>query len=205
MQRASLSQGHIDWEAVRSGMQVNEHALEQSLTPTRQRIEEVYRKRAVQLAQIEKRTSLTAGLPVFVFRLGLESYAVELKYLSEVLPLGYCAPIPRSPAKFLGVMSVRGELRTVVDLRQVLAPSAEGPNNTGFILLLRVESGEEQIGLKVDSIEELREIRPEELTGPVAGSFVAGCASGQLTILNVDAVVASVLAKREFSREPSIK
>jgi len=54
-----------------------------------------------------------------------------------------------------------------------------------------------EIGLKVDAIEELREIRPEELSAPAQGRYVKGIASGALMLLNVEAVLAAVFSKEE--------
>lgn len=198
MPRTSLKRERIDWQAVRSRLQANERGLDQAMTPNAQRIEDAYHRRAVKLAQVDKQNSLLSdGVPVLVFRLGQERYAIEMKYLAEVLPFGYYAPVPLSPKQFLGVIGLRGEVRAVVDLRHLLAPSSEGASDSGFVLMLRPAAGREQIGLKVDSIEELREIRPEELTPPAPGSFVTGLVSGSLTLLSVDAVVTNIFSIQE--------
>lgn len=199
MQPSSLKRERIDWQAVRRRLEASERALEEALAPAGQRTEEVYRRRAVKLAQPERQNSSSAGLPTLVFRLGQEHYAIEMKHLAEVLPLGYYAPVPRSPKQLLGVISFRGELRAVVDLAQVLAASPEGTGDTGFVLMLRPARGGEQIGLKIDSIETLRDIQPEELLPPAPGSFVTALVSGSLVLLNVGAVLANAFSDRESS------
>jgi chemotaxis signal transduction protein len=195
MQPASLIKERIDWQVVRNRLHANERVLEQALTPTAQRIDDVRRKRAVNLAQVGKETFLlSSGVPVLVFRLGQERYAIELKHVAEVLPFGYHAPVPRSPPQFLGLISVRGELRAVVDLRHFSSAEASA---SGVVLMLRRGTGNEQVGLKVDSVEELREIRPEEVTEPAAGSFVAGLTDGSIALLSVNAVLERVFSNQE--------
>ena len=165
MQRTSLKRERIDWQKVRSRLDASSRAAEQALIPSAQRMEDAYRRRAIKLAQTDRQNlRLSVGLPVLVFRLGQERYAIEMKHLAEVLPLGYYSPVPRSPPHFLGVISVRGDLRAVIDLQRLLALSSDGSSTAGLVLMLRPRAGNEQMGFKVDSIEEICEIRPEELT-----------------------------------------
>lgn len=192
----------VDWPLVHVRLEADALALEQVLTPSPSRIEEAYRSRAVRLAQAnpQQRGPARPGLPVLVFRVGPERYAMEIQHLAEVLPLGYFAPIPRSPAQFLGVVSVRGELRAVVDLQHLLGLSEGAANRSGFILLLRAHAGGEQLGLKVDRIEELCEIRTEDLANPDSGRFAIGLSGGGLSLLRLDRVLESVFNGESWSK-----
>jgi purine-binding chemotaxis protein CheW len=193
-----MKQTAIDWELVQSRLRASERAMEEALAESPARIEAVYRQRAVRLAN--KQTDLSpasAGLPVLVFRLAQERYAIELKELAEVLPFARCAAVPGAPPRFLGVINVRGELRAVLDLCRLFGLSEDAGNNLGFVLVLR--GREREIGLKVDRIEELREIRPEALTFPVQGKYSKGLAAGAVTLVDIDAVLAEVFFKGEFS------
>jgi purine-binding chemotaxis protein CheW len=192
-----MKHASVDWKAVGDRLRTSERAVEAALTPNPQRIEEAFRQRAVRLASMEmNRKPLTPGIPAMVFRLGQERYAIEMKELAEVLPFARCVPVPGAPRQFLGVMNVRGELRSVLDLGHLLAPSNRENREAGFVLMLR-RTGKE-IGLKVDRIEELREIRPENLTESIPGSFGKGLVSGALMLLSVDAVLEAVLIKEEL-------
>src|SRR5258708_19950134 len=120
---------------------------------------------------------------------------MDLAEVSEALPFGGWARAPGSPPQFRGVMNLRGELRPVLDLAVLLSISENGDRDSGFVLMLRRPGRE--IGLKVDSIEELRELRPEELSVPAQGGHVKGIASGALMLLDVEAVLAAVFSKEE--------
>jgi purine-binding chemotaxis protein CheW len=191
-----MKRAGIDWEQVQSRLRASEQALEAALTESPERIEAAYRQRAVRLASVQgDRGPLSAGLPVLVFRLAQERYAIELEEMSEALPFARCTRVPGSPPQFRGVMNLRGEIRAVLDLAALLALPENGDRDSGFVLMLHRRGGE--IGLKVDSIEELREIRPEELSIPTQGNYIKGIASGALMLLNVEAVLAAVFSREE--------
>src|ERR1700692_1775256 len=49
------------------------------------------------------------------FGLGGETYAVEIRHVAEILRPPPMTGVPRAPSTVLGVISVRGQLGTVVD------------------------------------------------------------------------------------------
>jgi purine-binding chemotaxis protein CheW len=194
-----MKRTRIDWDLVRSRLQSSERALEEAMTESPARIDAAYRLRAARLAKRRvEQAPHAATLTVLVFRLGLDRYAIEIKEVAEALRLERCAPVPGSLPLFAGVINLRGELRAVVDLARLLAlPGGADPGNkgddSGFVLLLRRHG--QEIGLKVDRIEDLREIGPEDLSLPSQGKYVTGLAPGTLMLLSVDAVLAEVLSK----------
>src|ERR1035438_6423033 len=194
-----MKRTRIDWDLVRSRLQSSERALEEAMTESPARIDAAYRQRAARLAKRRvEQAPHAATLTVLVFRLGLDRYAIEIKEVAEALRLERCAPVPGSLPLFAGVINLRGELRAVVDLARLLAlPGGADPGNkgddSGFVLLLRRHG--QEIGLKVDRIEDLREIGPEDLSLPSQGKYVTGLAPGTLMLLSLDAVLAEVLSK----------
>jgi purine-binding chemotaxis protein CheW len=191
-----MKRAGVDWDLVRSRLRASEHALKEALAESPERIEAAYRQRAVRLAKVQNAHGPeSVGFPVLVFRLARERYAIKLEEVSEALPFARCARAPGSPPEFRGVMNLRGELRAVLDLATLLALSENGDRDSGFVLMLRRPGRE--IGLKVDRIEELREIRTEELSVSTAGNYVKAIASGALMLLNVEAVLAAVFSAEE--------
>lgn len=186
----------VDWTNVRERLAASERALEETLAHNPKRVEEAYRERAIRLAAIDlDHKPAAAGVSVLVFELDQERYAIEVNDLAEVLPFERCVPVPGSPRQFLGVINLRGKLRAVLNLRDLLGLSGGGNGETGFVAMLR-RPGKE-IGLKVDRIEELREIRREELTPPKQGSYGQGLISGRVMLLSVDAVLEAAFSKKE--------
>jgi chemotaxis signal transduction protein len=190
----------IDWDSVRSRLRASERALEGAMDESPERIQTAYRERAVRLAKRPvEHGHVSADLPVLVFRLAQERYAIELKDVAEVIPFTHCTAVPGAPPQFAGVISLRGELRAVLDLGRLLAVSESADRDSRFVLMLRRQGQEsrrgQEIGLKVDRIEELGAIQPEELSTTAPGSYVKGIASGTLMLLSVDAVLARVFSK----------
>jgi purine-binding chemotaxis protein CheW len=181
----------IQWEEVHKRLEANENSLRETLSESPERIKTVFRQRAVQLAKGHAaNTPASQGIPVMIFRLADERYAISLKELAEVLPFQSCTQVPGGSAEFLGVINLRGELRPVIDLAQVLSrsPSTE----SGIVLVLR-----QQVALKVDAVEGLREIRPEELACPVQGHYVQSLASGTLGLLDVETMLSAIFPPKE--------
>src|SRR4051794_6249082 len=107
----------IDWDDVRRRLRATEQALEQALNPGPERIAEVYRRRADDLAGRRGQDGRAAAGPrVLAFALGAERFALELTDVVELLAFGSCTPVPGGPAQLLGVMNVHGEIRSVLDL-----------------------------------------------------------------------------------------
>jgi purine-binding chemotaxis protein CheW len=186
----------IDWDVVRNRLRSSEQALAESLTDSPERIDRAYRQRAVRLAKQQvDQLPRAAGIPVLVFRLGQERYAIDVKEVAEALRLERCTPVPGSPPLFAGVINLRGELRSVFDLARLLAISGTQASDSGFALLLRRHG--QEIGLKVDRIEEIREIRPEELSLSGEGKYVTGLLPGMTMLLSVDAVLAEIYCTGE--------
>jgi purine-binding chemotaxis protein CheW len=181
----------IRWDEVRRRLQKNEESLLETLTESPEHTQKVFRQRAIQLAKERSADPLASpGLPALVFRLGQERYAIALQELAEVLPFQGCTRVPGAPAKLLGVINLRGELRPVIDLARMLSGSPS--TDSGAVLILR-----RQAALKVDAVDELREIDSEDLIRPSEGHFVSAVASGTLGLLDVETMLSAALSPKE--------
>jgi purine-binding chemotaxis protein CheW len=186
----------IHWESVHARLRASESALQEALSASPQRVEAAYRERAIRLANLSaQRGPVSPGTPAVIFWLGEERYAIDLKELAEVMPCADCTPVPGTPAQFLGVMNVHGELRSVLDLSVVLGVPRRDSSGSGFVLMLSHRW--QGIGLRVDSVEDLREIRLEEMTPANQGKFVKGLISGTLLLLDTEKMLAEVISQEE--------
>src|SRR6185295_16992395 len=70
------------------------------------------------------------------FRLGTDTYAVPIGEVREILKMPPVTEVPRAPKEVVGVVSVRGLLVTVIDLRQRLRVSGGDLTKKGRILLV---------------------------------------------------------------------
>lgn len=185
----------INWEQARNRLRANERALEGVLELSPERAEPVYHQRALRLARKEAELEPIGGLMVLVLRLAEERYAIELGEVAEIVRFARCTPVPGAPPEFLGVINLHGELRSVLDLGELLVRTGVAAGDSGFVLALRRQG--QKIGLRVDDIEELREFRSDAPEPPVPGSYLKGTSFEGLMLLDVDKVLAEVFSQKE--------
>jgi purine-binding chemotaxis protein CheW len=137
-----------------------------------QHMEAVWQERASRLSQ--RPTLAERNLwPVIVLGIGAERFGVDLCDVAEVLPPVRATPVPGVPPTFSGVINVRGEIRPVIDLRRLLGMETIANIDPARVILLRKEGRE--MGLQIDSVEEIRRIGPADLQS--AGSGELGCSA----------------------------
>jgi chemotaxis signal transduction protein len=182
----------LNWEQIRARLRASEDALAGVLSCSPSRMRQVLRRRANELAQPripEQKPS--HRLAVLSFLLGAERYGIELTELAEVLPYHGCTHVPGARPQCPGVVNLRGELRPVLELSGMLTGSAGA--ETGFLLIPRRGGS----GLRVDAVEDVREIRLEELGGAAESRYVRGVAHGGLMLLDIKALLSAMASRRE--------
>jgi len=97
---------------------------------------------------------------VIVFALGGSRYAVELRWVREVLTLGFVTPVPGAPPAIAGVFNLRGTVTPVIDLVAALAdehaPSDHGraaPRKGDGAVVIEIETV--VAALHVSNVEEV--------------------------------------------------
>jgi chemotaxis signal transduction protein len=146
------------------------------------RMESVWRERAHRLSR--RPHSADAGqeaLPVVVLGVGKERYGIDLPDVAEVFPPLQPTPVPGSAAVLSGVINVHGEIRPVIALRRLLGMEPESgagietARRGGRVRVILLRKDGREMGLEIDTVEQIRLITPEEM-GP--GDFAA-VASGE--------------------------
>ena len=183
----------IDWDEARRHLQEAETALENALVADAAKIGHVYRDRAIQMAKRHTETATDVRtIRALVFSLGAETYGIAISELAEVLPSTRCTPVPRAAAEIAGVINLRGELRSVIDLRRLLSLPPAADESASCILMLR--NGGDEVGLKVGQVEKVQTIREDELASPESGGtegasgYVKGLSPDKVIVLNPEAL-----------------
>jgi purine-binding chemotaxis protein CheW len=83
------------------------------------------------------------------FSLGNEEYAVPLLAVREVIALPEFTPVPYTPTYFLGIMNLRGQVISIMDLRQKLGIKP-GVNTETAVIICDLNGA--SIGVVVDSV-----------------------------------------------------
>jgi len=98
----------------------------------------------------------TTGNRYLSFSLGSEEFAIPLLDVKEVIAMPEFTPIPCSPPHFLGIMNLRGQVISVLDLRTKLSIK---PLNSPETAVIICDLDPLTIGVVVDSINSV--ITPE--------------------------------------------
>lgn len=123
------------------------------------------------------------------FRLGNETYGINVMQVQEVLRYTDIAPVPGAPIYVLGIINLRGNVVTVIDTCQRFGlPPIEVTDNTRIVI---IEADQQVIGILVDSVAEVVYLRSSEIeSAPNVGNdesakFIQGVANrnGELLIL----------------------
>jgi len=105
--------------------------------------------------------SETGAVAVLAVLAGEEAYGFPLAMVREILMPPPLTAVPRAPAHFLGIISVRGQIITLIDLPKMLNLEVEQTEPYGRVLL--VDSGEELIGVAVDRVIQVYRMEPEHI------------------------------------------
>jgi purine-binding chemotaxis protein CheW len=118
-------------------------------------------------------------MQLVVFRLGNEEFGADISQIREIIRAGEITSIPQAPDYIPGVINLRGQVTTVVNLRRRLGmPDKETDGNTRIVI---VEVGRSTVGMIVDSVTEVKyinggQVEPfsEFLAGNELQSYILG-------------------------------
>lgn len=181
--------GGIDWTAIHERLDAARVAIERGRSPdatqTRAILAERARKLAREAAQVADAGDL---VEVIEFMLAHETYALEARHVREIYPLKDLTPLPGTPAFVLGIINLRGQILSVIDLRQFFDLPRRGLTDLNKVIVLRSDTME--FGVMADAIVGTREIALQSLqpslptlTG-IREHYLKGIDSGRAVVLD---------------------
>jgi purine-binding chemotaxis protein CheW len=97
------------------------------------------------------------------FKLGEESFGVKVEQIREIVKIGDITSVPRMPSFIEGVMNLRGQITTIIDLgRRFDINGGEGRTKMSRIIV--AEIGENQVGIIVDSVKDVIRVSPQTIS-----------------------------------------
>jgi len=95
------------------------------------------------------------------FSLGHEEYAVRLLTVKEVIAIPEVTAVPQTPTYFMGIMNLRGQVISVIDLRTKLGIKATASQETAVIIF---DLEGVTLGVVVDSVNSVLTPAAEEVS-----------------------------------------
>ncbi|MEW6585682.1 MAG: chemotaxis protein CheW [Nitrospirota bacterium] len=105
---------------------------------------------------------MTENKKFAVFAVGREDFGIDIKQVVEILHTQKVYTLPELPDFLSGIISVRGEVIPLLDLRKRFGLSSDEIAE----LTIVVRYDEEKIGLIVDKVKEIITLRVDEIISP---------------------------------------
>ncbi len=137
------------------------------------------------------------------FSLHNECFAMPLLLVKEVIAYPEITAIPNTPKHFLGIMNLRGQIISIIDLRDKLHIKNDfNPETTVIICDFKACT----IGIVVDSVDSVLNLKQSEIKdkpeipGAVSSEYINGIVNlDQRLILLIDVMKALDLKDKEIA------
>lgn len=181
------------WEEIQDKLQSISNAIEHGFNPTADEKKKILKARAKKLAQEPKQRNISGSIEVVEFILAHEVYGVELDFVLEVFPLTELTVIPCTPSFVVGVVNIRGQIFSIIDLKKFFKLPEKGITDIHKAIIIRTDDME--LGILADNIRCVRTVFCDEiqhslpaLTGEYA-NYLRGITSDGLILLNVEKIL----------------
>jgi purine-binding chemotaxis protein CheW len=154
----------------------------------------VLRSRAKSLAQEPERKGETEDcLEMLAFRLAHETYAIETRFIREVYPLTELTPLPCTPAYIFGIINIRGQILTIIDMKKFFDLPEKGIANLNRVIVVRNDDME--LGILADEIIGIKSIFGDDIKPPpatitgIGAEYLKGVTEDRLIVVEADKVL----------------
>ncbi len=149
------------------------------------------KQRAIAMAyQPEQQRDNITILKIVEFNLGDEIYGIESAFVREVFTLTDFTRLPGVPSFILGIVNLRGQILSLVDLKKFFNLPEKGLGELNKVIILRDEQME--FGILADEVNGTKEIYTEEIlpvpqtvTG-IGANFLKGVTKNRLILLSAE-------------------
>lgn len=181
----------FDWQAIYKRLEANQRRMEGDMFQVGEIKQKILHERAIVLAEEPKKEE--SCLEVLEFLLAYEKYGIETTYVKEVYPLTDITPLPGTPSFVMGIIAVRGEILSVIDLKFFFDLPSKGLTDLNKVIILSDERME--FGILADAIVgihkiALTKIQPAlpTLTG-IRAEYLRGVTVERLAILDAQKIL----------------
>ena len=127
------------------------------------------------------------SIEVIVFKLNdpeskrEENFGVDIKQIQEVRNVEEITRLPNAPEYVKGVMNLRGQIITVIDIKKKLGFTSTGQSETSILI---TKINDQIIGFLIDDVDEVIRIKSDEIdSNPTelinSGKYLKGVAKGK--------------------------
>lgn len=105
------------------------------------------------------------GIEVLSFSIGDVIYAINIKYVKEIIAVEQITVVPKIPGYIKGVINIRGKVVPVISVRMRFGIEEIPYDDRTCIIVLEFEDGE-QVGIIVDRVQEVITAKASSISKP---------------------------------------
>ena len=102
-------------------------------------------------------------IDVVEFGLGQELYAMDIQLAREIVEMMPITHIPRAQDYIAGIMNLRGEITTVIDLKRLIQIPGVSGDNQKIIVLVAEATGGSNLGIIVDDVHSVIQVAEDDI------------------------------------------
>lgn len=198
----------IDWDEIKSKVASLQEVIEQKeiLLPEEKR--SLLKKRAQALALRENdETVQQERIEIIVFRLAYETYGIETAFVREVYPLKDMTTLPGTPSFVMGIINVRGQIVSVIDLKKFFNLPAKGLGELNKVIIMCNERMD--FGILADVVEGTQSVALEEIMAAppsvigIGKKYLKGVTKEHIVLLEAESILndEKIIVNEEVNEE----
>lgn len=184
----------IDWEDVHRRIERARQSTQIGWAPSAEEKQRIFRMRAKSLA-VEPVKQAIAGMTTDVvsFLLADETYGIELGFVREIHPLRAFTPLPCTPAFVFGLVNLRGQILSVINLKKFFEIPEKGLTELNKIIVLQRDDME--FGILADAVLGVQSVPRDHIQPGLAAltgireAYLKGVTPERLVILNGERIL----------------
>lgn len=153
-----------------------------------QQWQRILKARAQALAQAPEQIAAMECIEVVTFVLAYETYGIETAWVREVYPLKDLTSLPCTPPFVAGIVNVRGQVLSVIDIKNFFDLPEKGLTDLNKVIIL--SDGVIEFGILADAVLDVRSVPSQQiqpslptLTG-IREQYLRGITAERLIVLD---------------------
>jgi purine-binding chemotaxis protein CheW len=164
--------------------------------PAAEEKKKILKARAKQLARDDrKEKTIDEPLDVVEFHLAHEKYGIASSYVREIYPLKELTPVPCTPPFVLGIINVRGQIVSIIDMKKFFDLPQRGLSDANKVII--VHDDKIEFGILADAILGVRTVPRDQIQPPlptlkgIQAEYLMGVTKEPLVILDAAKILSS--------------
>jgi purine-binding chemotaxis protein CheW len=184
-----MDKTRINWDEIKSRVTSLQNAISENGIISSAIKSKTLKERAKVLAgELNNESTGQEYFDIIEFRLGSETYALETEFVREVYLLNNFTHLPGLPDFIVGIINIRGQILSIVDLKKLFDLPAGGLGELNKIII--IQNNKMEFGILADVVLGTRSIPKKSVQGSytsmpgIDSGYLKGVTGDHMIILN---------------------